>query len=623
MTTNKFIRSKIIFIDDVYLKENTDFGFDEGEELKAKIIDELGDCFDCEFLSGYNENVTLDLENICRKIAAEVENDVYPLTEAVVLDLFFAGTADRIEGFEDALPILKEAEIPVIIHSSVDKVRDIYPALKKYSGVDFAWKGDPGKNIKKSIQNIINDFPRPRKNQKAVLITHGTDTMAWGFSVLKYMLKGLNFNIAITGSMEPLNNKLFATSDAIGNVHSALLSLYKMPPPSLSFIFDNGKKLFQNHIFKQDQQAADAFIGPVDARVKNHEFSFSDPRKYFPFIGKIKNLIVIPTGGTIDSQFEEGKGFCPTGNLVISYLTAELQQYYEEITTSSLNPSVDSSNMTMKRWQEIAQKIDRYTPDGCESDLYGFDPGVKIIYLNPFISEDDYNYYLNAANGIVILGYGSGNGNIECCEHSKIDNDQIGYCANPQKASFAQECAEVFTIHPCAGHRIREDNSQEKSTEILSPCAGRSCKNACNTTEFVAKCFLLKKYVVMCSQAPAGPCDFEYQTGLNLIRAGAIPGADMSIAEAHTKLSYILGHMEYMEEKIRQLNDRKNISLYQVVCSSMLAGVSFRSEQSRTRYLKLMEDIGRPVVHLAENPFIFEKFEYGLKIILESLENIV
>ncbi len=42
------------------------------------------------------------------------------------------------------------------------------------------------------------------ENRQAILITHGTDTMAWAFAYLRYALSGLPINLALTGSQLPL-----------------------------------------------------------------------------------------------------------------------------------------------------------------------------------------------------------------------------------------------------------------------------------------------------------------------------------------------------------------------------------------------------------------------------------
>ena len=51
-----------------------------------------------------------------------------------------------------------------------------------------------------------------------IVITHGTDTMAYSASALSFMLQGLNIPVVFTGSQLPLNHPL---SDAPTNLREA------------------------------------------------------------------------------------------------------------------------------------------------------------------------------------------------------------------------------------------------------------------------------------------------------------------------------------------------------------------------------------------------------------------
>lgn len=66
--------------------------------------------------------------------------------------------------------------------------------------------------IAREISASIHDY-------EGVVITHGTDTMAYTASVLSFMLQGLPIPIVLTGSQLPVDATL---SDAVSNLESAL-----------------------------------------------------------------------------------------------------------------------------------------------------------------------------------------------------------------------------------------------------------------------------------------------------------------------------------------------------------------------------------------------------------------
>lgn len=66
--------------------------------------------------------------------------------------------------------------------------------------------------IAREIARAVNDYD-------GIVITHGTDTLAYTSSVLSFMLQGLPIPVVLTGSQLPIDTAL---TDAIGNLETAL-----------------------------------------------------------------------------------------------------------------------------------------------------------------------------------------------------------------------------------------------------------------------------------------------------------------------------------------------------------------------------------------------------------------
>lgn len=58
--------------------------------------------------------------------------------------------------------------------------------------------------------------------------------------------------------------------------------------------------------------------------------------------------------------------------------------------------------------------------------------------------------------------------------------------------------------------------------------------------------------IVSCSQCPNGAVDPAYETGNELLKVGAIPGADMTPEAALTKLSFVISKTEWTHKKKRE-----------------------------------------------------------------------
>ena len=333
-------------------------------------------------------------------------------------------------------------------------------------------------------------------------------------------------------------------------------------------------------------------------------------KKNDQFKPRFKKLHLIRTGGNIQSQFVEYTGFVPTADYIQKYLVSILHGYFDGFgLDESLKPPVDSSNMTLNRIKEIAKIIDQNVtgqPDISEYD--DFEERVKLVALSPFETSETLMRYVDEDwKGFILLGYGSGNANIEGCKYSIIDSNSkpLGKCTDSGNKEV------FFDKHPCRGFFVDELGN-------IVWCDKRDAGKF-NVIDFVHYANVKNKYVIVTSQVTRGIYDFEYETGLNLIRAGVIPGADMSIPEAQVKLSYILGHLvivnykEFMKSILENKYNISNqevilrvqdmISEYQIVSACMLAGCEFRTRDSKKRYEDLMNELGKPIYIYGENPF--------------------
>ena len=78
---------------------------------------------------------------------------------------------------------------------------------------------------------------RAGRGKDAVVLLHGTDTLAWTSSALSYLLYDVDIPVVITGSMLPMGE---AGSDASGNIYAAFqfalqLSMYKRGGVGVAF----------------------------------------------------------------------------------------------------------------------------------------------------------------------------------------------------------------------------------------------------------------------------------------------------------------------------------------------------------------------------------------------------
>ena len=104
---------------------------------------------------------------------------------------------------------------------SIDKIINMVCGLSDY--YDITAKDilnlDSSNIQPEEWQFIAKNIDREYKNYDGIVITHGTDTMAYTASALSYMLQGIPIPVVLTGSQLPVLHPL---TDAISNLGAAL-----------------------------------------------------------------------------------------------------------------------------------------------------------------------------------------------------------------------------------------------------------------------------------------------------------------------------------------------------------------------------------------------------------------
>jgi L-asparaginase/Glu-tRNA(Gln) amidotransferase subunit D len=357
-----------------------------------------------------------------------------------------------------------------------------------------------------------------------VLVTHGTDTMAWGLAYLTYALKHVPCNVALTGSQVSLAIG-FKNSDAPANLRTAVQLLASVRPPSCFAVFNRGTVAFSGSLHKIDRWRPDAFGGDEAVIVRDDEFvALGRQMRVAPAPARF-DLYLLRTGGTIESERNTDGLLVPTGNLVSAFLAHDTETLFR-----SLHPievcGRDSSDMTPDMWRTLSAAIVEVARGRGAARAHvddAWSPRVGIVYLDPWKTEDDYRVEFERYEGVIVAGYGGGNGNL--------------------------------------------------LTE-----SGRSVRPA------VRRAIGEGKPVVLASQVAMGITDFEYANGYLLLQEdGAVTGASLSLAHAQSKLSYLLGHREALETASRT----SGIPWASIVDRCITAGVRFRTKESRLRYSRL------------------------------------
>jgi len=372
--------------------------------------------------------------------------------------------------------------------------------------------------------------------ERGILITHGTDTLAWTLPFLRYALKELDCNVCLTGSQVPMEHA-FAHSDGFQNVHGAVRFLSVLEPPALFAVFNNGTQAFADSLAKVERWRGSAFIGNPIATMEWDEIQHraGDARLREPVV--LDELHLITTGGTIDSSPDMG----PSGDgslaprsgrsVVEDFLRMAMPEAFREVFVHRVC-RVDSAEMNRPTMEAIARQVWRCAmglPDGDPGPGQGLDlrfsDGVRLVYCDPFRTAQDYCEMVERSKAVILAGYGGGNA-----------------CADPRLPENALEALRL----------AREQG----------------------------------KPFILTSQVPIGPADFVYETGARFVREGAISGVDHSLPEVQLRVMYLLGHERELAETAGRLGCRTD-TLFEML---FLSGAKFRNQASRDNYRALTGD---------------------------------
>lgn len=366
-----------------------------------------------------------------------------------------------------------------------------------------------------------------------VLVTHGTDTLAWTLPFIRYALKNLPCNVCLTGSQVPME-KAFAWSDGFQNVHGAVRFLSVLEPPGVFAVFNNGTNAFSDSLAKVERWRGSAFIGDPIATMEWDEVQHraGDARLREPVV--LDKLHLVTTGGTIDSAPRHGspagEPLEPGVSVVEEFLRMALPEAFREVFVHPVL-SIDSAELDRERLERIARAVFNCVADGAAHgapqptlDL-GFSDGVEILHCDPFRSARDYCEAVERSRAVVLAGYGGGNAN-------------------------------------------------------------RDLSRPGNALEALRLARELGKPFVLTSQVPIGPADFVYETAAAFIREGALPGVDLSLPECQLRLMYLLGQ----RERIAALADECGIVPERLERMLFLSGMKFRNAASRTAWRRLTAD---------------------------------
>ena len=127
-----------------------------------------------------------------------------------------------------------------------------------------------------------------RHGHDAVLVLHGTDTLAYSAAALSFLLLGLDVPVVLTGAMQPAG---VAGGDAWPNLFGAMRALHRGVAPGVHLYF-NGQLLHGARCSKLRSDAFDAF--QVLPRQRQAERAEVTARIDYRQARKVVNLAVLP-----------------------------------------------------------------------------------------------------------------------------------------------------------------------------------------------------------------------------------------------------------------------------------------------------------------------------------------
>lgn len=382
-----------------------------------------------------------------------------------------------------------------------------------------------------------------------ILITHGTDTLAWTHAFLRYAVKNSHANIVLTGSQIPIP-ALGEFSDAYSNLENSMRVLTCLKPPQLLTVFNYGEDVFSDSLRKIDRWDNVAFAGDRIARIKWGQIQEHDSQLALTDPAPLERLHLVTTGGTIEAEANEDGVLVPGENHVGAFIVRKFSGYFKDLSQDPVF-AIDSSDLTLDRLKTIAETVVRClaeTNPQASADL-SFEPGVRLIYLDPYKTVEDYRREADGASGIVLAGYGGGN---------VVLNDGRGTGLVPWIRTMV---------------------------EMDIP-------------------------VVLSSQVSLGVADFLYDNGFQPLRAGAIPGVDLSLPECQVRLSYLLGHRNLIAESAREHGN----SFLRTLEMLFVSGMKFRNIHSRNLYVRVKQ-----LPHIEEDLLAGMTVEDALRLVVEAM----
>lgn len=362
-------------------------------------------------------------------------------------------------------------------------------------------------------------------NKSAILITHGTDTLAWTHAAVRYAVKNNIVNIAITGSQIPMPEDVGDFSDAYANIGNSIRFLTQFTPPHIFTVFNNGQNAYSDSLYKINRWDNQAFAGDLIGTMQWDEVQFHDEVvETTDTPSSLDTLYVITTGGTIESTFNENGVLSPQQDRLSKFI---MTKFDNPDTKIIYVPAcvIDSSDLTFAKMEAVINKVkecfDKIEPEAKADVDLAFDKNVRIIYTDPFKSEEQYRKEIEGASAIVIAGYGGGNVNID----SASGFSPLGII-------------------------------KEISAEIP---------------------------VVLTSQVALGPADFIYENAWEAVVAGAISGVDLSIPEIQIRLAYLMGHKPQIDTYCQE----HGATFMEVFEWLFMSGMKFRTHRSRRKYEQL------------------------------------
>ncbi|MDR2385525.1 MAG: asparaginase domain-containing protein [Tannerella sp.] len=416
---------------------------------------------------------------------------------------------------------------------------------------------------KREIRNIgtvsqdIKDILRKEgayHNKVGVLLSHGTDTMAWTLSLLQYCVKDLKCSIALTGSQISLKSE-FAPSDAPDNMISALYYLNQFVNPQIGVAFDMGKKFLGNNLKKVNIWDVDAFDGEIIARYNWDEMETEE--KLLSYSNCLDELYLLRTGGTIAMSKSGGTSGKPSFSAMEKFFKSESSKYRNpedkkmplfakfiskevvRIDSSEMNPLVYSEILQrlkdINNKNQIAADIEELKEDSCR---------VYPILCSPFTSKTLYQKYLDLSvedkpSVFILIGFGAGN--IPYQYELKV----------PEERNDKE-------------HEIR---AEEKKKHEYSPM------------DFAIDAIAKNNIVILTSQVQHQIPDVEYEVAGHFINEGVLFAGDMSLAEIMIKCAYLLGHYDSKTDDLKYLK------------SAIMAGVQFRSQASKKKMYRRIKEL--------------------------------